>query len=452
MLMLNRKFFRNESPIQSDTYSHEKYLECEMQSRNLRGLKIQEIIELLGIDTVWTFAKTVENTKSVFEGLSTLTNPDYIHQIYTALIENKIEPSDAVVYFSLLYQRIGEIEYLKVIDKLRRYDHIRISVPLYAPSWTEALSKKAKDLGLEVHLDYWKNVHIWQRPNKSLLGTVIQNLLDTKREWYVINLIQSDEYIQDITVELKIRILKGAALNLQENRSHRDFYNFNKVLLSIEDQEIQGTELENEVVEMEGLLFHTLNGHLNKGEELHIVRALKWNSNLMIDLLKSYVHINTQNSFIGFEILYNFVNEVDFIICQRKDGSIDFDSVVDYLSALTNCPDIPLRHILIGNLLYAIMVTEGIPSKEFCCVIERLANDDIDKHLYLAIYNSRGVTWRGYFDGGQQERNLANHYAEMAQKVLPHSYRLKRVFDNLEQSYLADAERMDKEALYNKYR
>lgn len=452
MLMLNRKFFRHESPIQPDVYSHEKFAECETQSRNLRGLKIQEIIKSLGIDAVWTFAKTVENTNSVFEGLSTVNNTNYPQEIYIALITNKIEPSNAAVYFSLLYYRIGETEYLKVIDRLQNYDNSRISVPLYAPSWKEALSKKLKEFGSDVHIDYWKNVHIWQRPDKSLFESIIHNLLEAKREWYIINLLHHEEYIQDISVELKVRLLKGAILNLREYSSHTDFYNFNKILLSIEDKEIQGSELENEVLQIEGLLFHTLNEHLNKGEELHIVRVLKWNAHLMIDLLQSFGHFNTKDSFVGYSLLYDFVNKVDFIICQRKDGSIDFESVINYLSILINCIDLPLNYILIGNLLHSIMITEDVPSKEFCRVIESLANDDVDQHLYLAIYNSKGVTCRGCFDGGQQERNLADHYAKMAQRVLPHSFRLKKVFDNLEQSYLSDAERMDKEALYNKYK
>ena len=168
--------------------------------------------------------------------------------------------------------------------------------------------------------------------------------------------------------------------------------------------------------------------------------------------MKSYAQLNVQDSFVGFEYLYKFVNEVKFIICQHEDGTIDFNSVINYLSILINCTDLPLRYVLIGNLLYSIMITENGPSKEFCRVIESLANDDVDQHLYLAISNSRGVTWRGCFDGGQQERNLADHYAKMAKKVLPYSFRLKKVFDSLERSYLTDAQRMDEEALRNKYR
>ena len=452
ILMLNRKFFRNDPPIQTKSYSTEKFAECERLSWELRGRKIQEIIDLWGIENVWLFSKTVENPQSIFEGLSTLTNLNYSNEIYAALVADKIKTSNAITYFSLLYYRIGEYEYLKMIEELYNFDNSRITVSLYAPGWTKALANKAEELGTGIHRDYWKNVHIRQRPNKSLFESIILNLLESKREWYIINLIQCEKYVQEISVELKIRILKGAIFNLREKSSHRDFYNFNKILLSIEDEEIQGTEFEKDILEIEGLLFHTLNDCLNKGEELHIVRALRWNAHLMIDLLKGYEKLNTPDSLVGFDFLYKFVNKVNFIICQRKDGSIDFDSVINYLSNLINCTELPLGYILIGNLLYSIMITEDVPSKEFCRVIESLANDNVDQHLYLAISNSRGVTWRGCFDGGQQERNLANHYAEMAQKVLPHSLRLKKVFDNLEQSYLADAERMDKEALYNKYR
>ena len=90
ILLLNRKFFCRKLPIQLDFPSPKNFAEYVTQSRILRGLKIKEIIESLGIERVWAFAQTVENPQSIFEGLSTLTNPDYYHEIYTALITNKI--------------------------------------------------------------------------------------------------------------------------------------------------------------------------------------------------------------------------------------------------------------------------------------------------------------------------------------------------------------------------
>ena len=48
-----------------------------------------------------------------------------------------------------------------------------ISVPLYAPSWTNTLANKASEVGPEVYVDYWKNVHIWQRPEQSQLESIV---------------------------------------------------------------------------------------------------------------------------------------------------------------------------------------------------------------------------------------------------------------------------------------
>lgn len=452
ILMLNRRFFRHDSLLQTDSCLPEELAECETKSQILRGLKLLEIIKALGIDAIWDFAKTVENPQSIFEGLATLTNPDYSQELYTALVANKIEATNACVYFSHTYNRIGETAYLKLIDNLHNIDSSKIAVPLYAPSWTEILSKKAEDLGPDVDRDYWMNVHVWQRPKLEVVESVILKLLKSKRGWDVISLIKDQDYIKAISVELKISALKGAIFNLHENKSRSDFYSFNKILLSIEDEEIHGTQFEKDILEIEGLLFHTLNRHLNKGEELHIVRAIKWNPHLMIDLLKSYEQLNTQDSFIGFDLIHRFVNEVNLIICQREDGSIDFNSVINYLSTIIDCTDLPFGNTLIGNLLHSIMIAEHEPSKEFCRVIETLANDDVDRQLYLAISNSRGVTCRGCFEGGQQERNLANHYAKIARDLFPYSPRLKKVFDNLEKNYLADAQRMDEQAIRNKYR
>ncbi len=452
LLLLNRKFFLHELPIYTESYDAKKYAECKLESNNIRGLKLQEIIDSLGIESVWTLAKTVENPQSVYEGLSILNNPDYHQEVYTALVAHKIETSNAEIYFSQLYYRIGETEYLNIIDKLHLLDNSRIAVPIYAPCWTWNLAAKAKALGRDVNHHYWEKVRIWQRPEDSHLEFVIQNLLDSQREWDIISLITDEEIIEKINIELKIRVLKGAIFNARTKYRQMDFYNFNKILLSVKDTEIHETKFEKDILEIEGFLFQTLNEYLNPGEELHIVRVLKWDPNMMIDLLKSYEQLNTNDSLVGFEILYRFVNDLRFVICKHEDGSIDYEHVVNYLSTLIKCNELPMKYTLIGNLLYAIMITQEEPSKEFCNVIEILANDDVDQHLYLAISNSRGVTCRGCYDGGQQERNLAEHYKDLAKKVFPYSFRLKKVFDNLERSYIVEAKRMDEDALRNKFR
>ncbi len=452
ILLLSRRYFSNDLPLITKRGKHGDYIERERQSNVLRGEKIEEIVNLLGFDSLWRFATTVGKPTAIFEGLVTLNKSVYSKAVYRAFISDKIEEPQANVYFSRLYREIGETEYIGLIEELKVISKDRIAILLYAPSWRPAIANLAESFGNEVVLQYWEKVHIWHQPKDYNLKFVIHNLLKAKREWDIIALITEEEILKSINIELKIRVLKGAVINRQANHNQIDFYDFNKILLSIKDDEIHETEFEKEILEIEGFLFQTLTEHLNPNEELHIVRALKWNPNLMIELLKSYDQLNTKDSLIGFEVLYKFVNQVNFVICQHQDGSIDFDNVVNYISILIEYQELPLSYILIGNLLYKIMITQNEPSKEFCQVIETLGNDDVDQHLYLAISNSRGCTWRGCFDGGQQERTLADHYGELARKVMPYSYRLKNVFENLRTSYLAEAKRMDDEALRNMYR
>jgi len=450
-LLQYRKFFRSELPIQTDYYNHRDFLECERKSAELRGLKIQDIENTFGINSIWEYAKTVENPKAIFEGLATLDNPEYAKAVYSAYVSDKIEKTDASEYFSRWYDRIGETVYMNLIDELNLLDNSRIALPLYAPSWSVNLAEKADRLGTDVNRQYWENVRIWQRPTDSQVESVFQHLLDSKREWDLILLMNDEEILKNVNLELKVRILKGAVFHPKKSNSHSFFYRYNKILLSIKDNELLGTNFEQDIFEIEGYLFPTLNDHLKPGEELHIVRALKWNVNLMIGLLKSYENLNSQDSIIGFEMLYKFVNEVNFIICQREDGTIDFKSALDYISTLVNCKELPLRYTLTGNLLHAIMACQGEPDEEYCALIESIANDNVDQHLYMAIRNSRECTCHECYEGGRQERSLADKYASLARKVLPYSYRLKKVFENLTASYLAEARHMDDDALRNKF-
>ena len=452
ILLKNRQYFTHILPIHSEPYSHSKFIEYENNYNQLRGVKIKEIIDKYGINFVWSFSRTVENPKSIFEGLATLHDLNITDCVYEALVNNKINVLNAKIYFSCLYYKMDNSHYLKIIDKLLKIDKSKISVPLYAPGWIENLANKAQLLGKSTFKDYWKNVQIWIKPPLSHIPKIIKNLLESKREWDIISFIVAENHLNIIELDIKIKILKGAIFNLKGKNRNRDFYDYKNLLLSIQDEEIKDTPIEKEVLEIEGLLFHTLNEYLEPGEELHIIRALKWDVDLLISLLKSYNSLNNSESLIGIELLYKFVNNVNFRICQYPNGIIDNECVISYISKLINCEDLPFRFTLIGNLLFSIMKLHDVPSKEFCSIIETLSNDDVDQHLYLAISNSRGCTWRGCYDGGQQERNIAEKYACLSRKVLPYSYRMKKIFDDLSKSYLLQAERMDEEALMNKYR
>lgn len=80
-------------------------------------------------------------------------------------------------------------------------------------------------------------------------------------------------------------------------------------------------------------------------------------------------------------------------------------------------------------------------------LIEELQNDDIDNGLQFAIERKRGVTTRGMYDGGAQERQLVEQFCGAAQESdnWPRTRRLlRRLADNYDREarlYEDEAER-----------
>jgi len=60
--------------------------------------------------------------------------------------------------------------------------------------------------------------------------------------------------------------------------------------------------------------------------------------------------------------------------------------------------------------------------------------------------NARGVTSRGVYDGGQQERELAGRYRDWAKATAGSWPRTSRVLRRLAEDYERDAQREDERA------
>jgi hypothetical protein len=79
-------------------------------------------------------------------------------------------------------------------------------------------------------------------------------------------------------------------------------------------------------------------------------------------------------------------------------------------------------------------------------LIETLGSPSIESGLHVGVINARGVTSRGVYDGGAQERDLAARYLGWAKAIAASSPRTSRVLRRLAESYERDARRMDEEA------
>jgi hypothetical protein len=82
-------------------------------------------------------------------------------------------------------------------------------------------------------------------------------------------------------------------------------------------------------------------------------------------------------------------------------------------------------------------------------LIEKLSNADVERGIEIGRYSSRGAVTRGPYEGGRQEREIAERYERYAQTVGDRWPRTAAMLRRIATTYLADAAEEDREAELN---
>lgn len=125
----------------------------------------------------------------------------------------------------------------------------------------------------------------------------------------------------------------------------------------------------------------------------------------------------------------------------------DWVTEVRKLSASTNRFEIAEDHI--GRILAHCPADpdDGIwPRADFRNVIEELNSDIVDEAFRVQHMNMRGVTTRGLFDGGEQERDLSDRYTNWSDIIKVRWPRTSKILHSLSESYHYEAQRQDDHA------
>lgn len=79
-------------------------------------------------------------------------------------------------------------------------------------------------------------------------------------------------------------------------------------------------------------------------------------------------------------------------------------------------------------------------------MIEDINTEEIKRGYHTGLFNRQGVSCRGFFDGGEIERNRATYFRDLA-RATKHDYpAVSEIFEDLERYYLSDARRQDDQA------
>lgn len=134
---------------------------------------------------------------------------------------------------------------------------------------------------------------------------------------------------------------------------------------------------------------------------------------------------------------------------RRDDGTLDSEVmrnwVVDARLQLSDSDRADIGDEVIGQAFaHSPSGDDGIwPAEPVRELLEAIGSRDLENGLVIGRINSRGVTWRGVYDGGEQERKLAASYRSGSNSTKAAWPRTSRVLREIAESYERDAKRED---------
>jgi len=144
--------------------------------------------------------------------------------------------------------------------------------------------------------------------------------------------------------------------------------------------------------------------------------------------------------------VYNVLEMISRTPGSADDGTIDVDALIGWVKEarrmLVGLSREGTGNRRIGQLLGKCPSgSDGVwPHEAVRVALERIGNEDILNGMALAVYNSRGVVWRG--PGGDQERALATKYNTWSKAVALQFPVAAKLLRNIASYYTADAKRI----------
>ncbi len=108
----------------------------------------------------------------------------------------------------------------------------------------------------------------------------------------------------------------------------------------------------------------------------------------------------------------------------QADGALDVAILRDWISAAralgteAGRPTLTDQHI--GNMLFHVPVDpvdHAWPLREVRDLLEEFASEEIERGIAIEQFNSRGATTKAMYEGGKQERQIAEHWLQMSEIV-----------------------------------
>ena len=331
-----------------------------------------------------------------------------------------------------------------------------LGLPEKQSTWDEVAGQ-----GPEVESAYWKRARGHSRANADDAAVAVGKLLDADRASVAVSI--AGNHKMSLPSSLLQRLLQ-ALLAMDPKDKQLDGTNFRYDLEGVFKQLYERDELSlEEIARLEWPFAKILGDDIGRqiGEPLAIHRALQGDPSLFALLVSFLYKRDDGTADPGREKLAEGQKEAmlgnarqvlhswHLLPGLNEDGSLDSRTLSDWVGAARKqCA--ATNHVTGGDLQIAEILAKSPadpdsiwPHRAIRDVVEGLQNQVVERHIQIAVRNNRGVTTRGIYDGGAQERVLAERYDKMSKTLAAKWPRTAAILGAIAKSYHRDAQRED---------
>ncbi|MCK4654444.1 MAG: hypothetical protein KAU01_08360 [Candidatus Cloacimonetes bacterium] len=429
-----------------------------------RLTNLNEIYTKYGINRVKELSLHVKESAILGSTISKIVNKDDEILSICDFLNNKSKDLIFVQSFISDKSRLHGIEwvyklfYLLEKKGFNNYALAQLFVPI---EQTVKLWEFIDSTNNEIINKYWTNCYAG-----------FYNLSPKDKEVGLKYLIKFDRYssaiqicsheVKDISSPLLIEILEKV-VTIKSNEDIRpNRYEINNLFEELEKREdIKETELIK--LEWNYLPILTSYGNIQKPKHLH--NELSNNPESFIEIIK-WIYKPKNNKELEKEEIEELSEEQllnraklahDLLDTWKKiPGSseskiIDFKFLKKWITKARKLAKkfdrVDVADCQIGKILAQYPQNdEDWPPDEICEIIENINSDCLNNNFSVAIFNKRGFTTRGPYEGGDQEREMVEKYNNFAKRKAESYPTVSSILLNIARSYISQAKEEDREA------
>ncbi len=444
---------------------HEK--RHEQQQKRIDQARIEAsniILDKVGLNKALELRKTVKESWSLGDALARVTNDeDDIISVCSKCLNDDKENIRFIHSFIFRKSVINGFDWItSLFNKLDKKGFsnealVNILIPL---NQTKQLWDFVSSLGEEIQTEYWKEIYprFYHIPvEEKIIG--IQMLMNHKRFFSAIDV--SSHFAKEIPTELLSELLKRAATEESTEQGQLKRYEIERIFETLDNRD----DIENSIlINLEWLYLPLLDSYGTRRKPKSLEEELAKNPEFFIDVLK-WVYIpkdkkklEEERKGISDEEVQNRAKQAYHLLHAWKkipgmkaDNSIDSKELNQWITKARTlareASRLDVADMQIGQIL--AQYPENIPQwpqENIFQIIEGINTDSLKRNYSSAMFNKRGSSSRGPFDGGDIERDKATYFEKLATDFKNKYPNVAEIFMRLAEGYLIDAKRMDDQA------